>query len=154
SRYLGGDDWRPVKPRSKEGIRALVAIADPRGLDPAQFPRVDVAGERKRAWDALGEFPVAEVIGPCNFTRLVERLRDGFDILYLVAHGTIDGESLLWLESPDGGAESCRGEDLVDRLGQLSRPPQLVVLASCQSGDMGAPVDEGDSHAALGPKMA
>src|SRR5262249_55404165 len=27
-------------------------------------------------------------------------------------------------------------------------------LASCQSGDMGAPVDEGDSHAALGPKMA
>ena len=155
SRYLGGEDWRPVKPRPKEGIRALVAIADPRGLEPAQFSRVDVEGERKRARDALGGFPIVEVIRPCTFSGLVDQLREGFDILYLVAHGVIvDGEALLWLESCDGEAKSCRGEDLVDRLGQLGRPPQLVVLASCQSGDLGAPADEGDAHAALGPKMA
>ena len=94
SRYLSSHDWRPVKLRPQESLRALVAIANPSDLAEYQMTAVNVEGERKRARDALGEIPIVEVIGPETFTHLVDRLHEEFDILYLVAHGAvIDGES-------------------------------------------------------------
>jgi hypothetical protein len=154
SRYLSSHDWRPVKLRPRAKLRALVAIANPGGLDERQFPPVDVEGERKRAGEALGEIPIVEVTGPSTFDGLIERLREEFDVLYLVAHGTVDdGEPFLWLESADGSADRRSGRDLVDKLADLPRPPRLVVLASCRSGDTGTLADDG-AMVALGPKLA
>ena len=155
SRYLSSHDWRPVRLRPQESLRALVVIANPSDLGEWRIAPVDVDGERKRARDALGEIPIVEVTGPETFTHLVDRLREEFDILYLVAHGAvIDGDPIVWLESTAGAAEGRPGRDLVDRLGELSRPPRLVVLASCQSGDTAARADAGAALVALGPRMA
>ena len=168
SRYLSSHDWRPVKLRPQDSLRALVVIANPSDLGEYQMTKVDVDGERKRAKDALGEIPIIEVSGPETFTHLIDQLRDEFDILYLVAHGAmIDGEPVLWLEDTSGDSDRRQGRDVVDRLGELPRPPRLVVLASCQSGDTGAPCrrrldrsgaangrggnPRGDRHAGMGP---
>ena len=155
SRYLSSHDWRPVKLRPQEKLRALVVIANPGDLDEYELAPVDVEAERKRAGAALGaEIPIVEVAGHATFSRLIEQLREEFDILYLVAHGAIvDGEPILWLESADGASDKCKGTDLVDRLGELSRPPRLMVLASCQSGDTVARSDDG-ALVALGPRLA
>jgi hypothetical protein len=115
---------------------------------------VNVESERKRAQDALGEIPITEVTGPGTFSTLVDRLREEFDILYLVAHGAlIDGDPILWLESATGATDKRPGRDLVDRLCELPRPPRLVVLASCQSGDTGYMAGDG-ALVALGPRLA
>jgi hypothetical protein len=155
SRYLSSNDWRPVKLRPKDSLRALVVIANPSDLGKYQMAPVDVEGERKRAEDALGEIPIVEVTGPGTFSSLISRLREEFEILYLVAHGALkDGDPILWFESATGESDTRPGRDLVDRLGELPRAPRLVVLASCQSGDTTARVGDGDALSALGPRMA
>jgi hypothetical protein len=155
SRYLSSHDWRPVKLRPQDSLRALVVIANPTDLREYQMAPVGVDGERKRARDALGEIRIVEVTGPGTFSSLIDRLREEFDILYLVAHGAvIDGDPILWLESATGESDRRRGRDLVDRIGELPCPPRLVVLASCQSGDTTARVGDGDGLSALGPRMA
>jgi hypothetical protein len=154
SRYLSSHDWRLVKLRSQESLRALVAIANPTDLGKYQMAPVDVVGEQKRARDALGEIPIVDLTGPKTFTHLVDRLHEEFDVLYLVAHGAlIDGEPILWLEDATGASDRRPGRDLVDRLGELPCPPRLVVLASCQSGDTGDLADDG-VLVALGPRLA
>ena len=64
SRYLSSHDWRPVRLRPQESLRALVVIANPTDLGKYKMAPVDVDGERKRAEDALGEIPIVEVTGP------------------------------------------------------------------------------------------
>src|SRR5262249_30054844 len=110
-----------------------------------------------RAQTALGEIPTIEVTGPDTFSHLIDRLREEFDILYLVCHGAlIKGEPILWLESATGASDRVSGRALVDRLVELRRPPRLVCLASCQSAGPGgeAQVGEGGVLAALGPGLA
>jgi hypothetical protein len=154
SRYLSSHDWRPVKLRPRESLRALIVIANPIDLVDYQMAAVDVDGERGRVKDALGEIPIEEVTGPSTFSRLIDRLREEFDILYLVAHGVMDADDpILWLEDDAGASDKRPGRDLVDRLGELPRPPRLVVLASCRSGDTGAQADDG-ALVALGPRLA
>ena len=68
SRYLAGDDWRPVRPRPRAALRALVVIANPSDLaDYAPGGRplspVDVPGELARARAALGEIAVTPSSG-------------------------------------------------------------------------------------------
>ncbi|MGC1721363.1 MAG: CHAT domain-containing protein [Isosphaeraceae bacterium] len=159
SRYPSSHDWRPVRLRPQEALRALVVIANPTDLGKYKMAPVDVDGERKRARDALGEIPIVEVTGPETFPHLIDRLREEFDILYLVGHGAlIDGEPTLWLESSTGASDKRPGRDLVDRLSELPRPPRLVVLASCQSAGTGSgaevKVGEAGVLAALGPRLA
>jgi hypothetical protein len=157
SRFLSSSDWRPVRLRPREDLRALVVIANPTDLAAYRMAAVDVEAERQRARDALGEIPIVEVTGPGTFTHLIDRLREEFDILYLVGHGAlIKGEPILWLESATGASDRVSGRDLVDRLAELPRPPRLVVLASCQSAGTGeeAQVGEGGVLAALGPGLA
>jgi hypothetical protein len=154
SRYLSSHDWRPVKLRPPDSLRTLVAIANPTDLAEYGMAPVDVEGERDRARDALGEAPIEEVTGPSTFSRLVERLHEEFDVLYLVAHGAMDDDDpILWFEDDAGASDKRAGRDLVDRLGELPRPPRLVVLASCRSGDTGA-LSDGGSLVALGPRLA
>jgi hypothetical protein len=114
SRYLSSHDWRPVKLRPQEKLRALVVIANPGDLGDYQLAPVDVEGERKRARDALGEIPIVDLTGPSTFSCLIDRLREEFDILYLVAHGAmVNGEPILWLESAEGAVDRRPGRDLV-----------------------------------------
>lgn len=174
SRYLTSSDWRPVRTRPQAGIRALVLLANPSDIDDyyaeggQQLAPVDVRGEWLRARTALGAVPVTllcsepelEPAGRPTLSELLAHLRDGYDILYLVAHGALEGDNpQLWLEDDDGAAalifggstESAYGEvvpGLVGHLDQMAHLPRLVVLASCESALDTAAL------AALGPRLA
>ena len=163
SRYLAGDDWRPVRPRPRAALRALVVIANPSDLaDYAPGGRplspVDVPGELARARAALGEIAVTALAsgGQATLERIVAAMRDGYDILYLVCHGALTGgEPRLWLEDARGLCQIVAGAELVSRVRELRQTPLLVVLASCQSAGGAEPATaDGGALAALGPRLA
>lgn len=178
SRFLASSDWRPVQLRPKGDLRALVVIANPEDLADAERPHivegqhlapVDVAGELERARQALDatyqDSLVSDPDAPTRVTlaSLIDALRGGYDILYLVCHGAMLHRAdppgpYLWLEGEDGAAAHVPGIDLVNRLKDLdpSLRPRLVVLASCQSAGQGMDVTSVDrgALAAIGPRLA
>jgi CHAT domain-containing protein/SIR2-like protein len=164
ARYLSSLDWRPVRLRPQSSLRALVVIANPADLASykpggRQLEPVDVQGELERATANLGTIPATALLsgGSANLNNLVEHLREGYDILYLVCHGAlIQGEPWLWLEDEQGAVARVSGSDLVTRLKELQQRPRLIVLASCQSAGAGDNPGVGDNGeiAALGPRLA
>ena len=155
SRYLSSLDWRPVNLRSKSDLDALAAIANPSNLGDFSLEAVDVAGELERARQSLGSIPVTPLTANdkkrCTLNAIIERLRSGAEILYLVAHGAlIKGEPWILLEDEEGKVARTSGLDLVTRIKELEELPRLIVLASCQSAGKGT----GDALQALGPKLA
>lgn len=150
SRYLASGDWRPIKLRPRGKLRALACVANPSDLADYRFAPIDVAGELAQASAGLGTIPLRPLeAGAATLDGLLAGLRDGCDILYLVAHGTfVRGEPWLWLEDASGAAARVSGDALAARLHELQDRPRLVVLASCQSaGGDGA-------RTALGAKLA
>jgi hypothetical protein len=158
SRYLSSADWRPVRLRPRSDLRALAVIANPSDLAQYELAKVDVAGELARARESLGEIPVEPLAsgGAATLNKMVEKLRDGYDILYLVCHGALKGnEPWLWLEADNGGSDKVKGTDLATRLRELAQRPRLVVLASCQSAGSGTGQGAGEEAlSALGPLLA
>jgi hypothetical protein len=173
SRYLSSRDYRPVRLRGEDRLRALVAIANPsnlsaygqvptlsgrtRSLDPIDVPR-----EKKLVQDALRDTADIDIdwldeAGPVTLAALCDRLERQYDVVHLVCHGAlIKGESVLYLENADRTVDAVRGNRLVEQLGTLQKAPRLVVLASCQSAGHDREIrtrDEG-ALAALGPKLA
>ncbi len=163
SRYLSSLDWRPVRLQPQADLRGLVLIANPTDLTSYQpggrsLAPVDVPGELARAQAGLG--PGVTTLaggGTATLNNLIAQLHDGYDILYLVAHGAlIKGEPQLWLEDSSGQAAVVSGTELVTRISELQQPPRLIVLASCQSagrGELTTSADDG-ALAALGPRLA
>lgn len=164
SRYVDSRDWRAVTPRAKGDLRALVVVANPSDLSRFKLAPIDVPDHVARARNGMTGINSIEVLGEhdrASMKNIVERLRTGPDILYLVCHGTLDeGKSVLWFEQEDGTSDRRDGSDLVAWLGELKQPPRLVVLASCQSAGTGeVPVPNGQPTAqdavwdALGPRL-
>jgi hypothetical protein len=148
SRFMVSRDWRPVKLRSRGELTALIAVSAPESLEgwnlaPVDFDR-EVAGVEK----ALAKVRVRVLGGPgapVTLDALVERLRDGIDILYLVSHGTFTRSSRvprLILQDAEGAVDVVDGEKLAARIRELRHVPRLVVLASCQSAGDGEPVGD------------
>lgn len=160
SRYLSSTDWRPVRLRPKRDLRALVFVANPTDIEAYQLSPVDVHGEVARAQESMGNDVATTVLaahGDATLDTLIAHLRDGYDILYLVAHGVIkDGEPYLWLEDTHGTTAITTGRDLVRQMRDLRERPRLVVLASCQSAGSGDDrhSQDGGTLAALGPRLA
>lgn len=161
SRFVSRDDWRPVNLRAKDEMRALVVIASPGNVGTYQpggrvLAPVDVAGETQRATAGLGTIP-ATVLGgqgTATLNNMLGKLREGYDILLLVCHGALIGETpVLYLEDDTGNVAVVQGADLATRLSELKQRPRLVFLASCESAGTGATGDEG-ALAALGPRLA
>lgn len=157
SRYISSLDLRPLRLRPKASLRALVVVANPVGLDRWKLTPLDVDLEVSRAKDGLAGIPVTELATrpnqpPVTLEAIAQALRDpqGYDVVYLVAHGMLlKGEPLLWLQDDTGGAARVSGVDLATRIRELAVPPRLVMLVSCQS----AAAAEG-ALAALGPRLA
>lgn len=164
SRYLNSQDWRPVRLRPRAELRALVVIASPTNLsrfrpEGRELAPVDVDGELERARMALGNIPVTALAsnGTATLSHLVGALRDGYDILYLVAHGAyLHDEARVWLEDDTGAAAITSGSEIITRLRELEHRPRLIVLASCQSSGDGSvsPLTVTAPFAALGPGLA
>lgn len=171
SRYLSSFDWRPIRPRAKHELKALVVIANPAGLDPTQLTPVDIDGELARAVTGLGQMPMTalawpkkstafetvKLAGRATLNQIQECLREGYDIFYLVCHGALEeGGVRLWLEDDAGNAAVIAGWELIVRLKELEYRPRLVVLTSCQSAGSGDQKhsNDGGALAALGPRLA
>src|ERR1043166_2250917 len=100
SRYLSSADWRPVRRRPKADLHGLIVIANPSDVTSYRLAALDVPAELARAKQGLAGIACAELAsgGSASLDGLIERLRDGCDVLYLVCHGAvIEGEAWLWL---------------------------------------------------------
>ena len=147
SRFMVSHDWRPVKLRSRAELTALIAVAAPVDAECMGLAPVDHAGEVGRVRACLGDIAVRTLGGPgspVTLARLIDELRGGVDVLYLVCHGVFQrntGAAALILEDDTGAAKPVAGDDLTTRIGELQKGPRLVVLASCQSAGDGRQVD-------------
>lgn len=164
SRYLSSPDWRPVLITSKHEPRALIVIANPADLDQypqpgRRLPPVAVEAELARAQEALDKYHTVALTRPgeASLDNLISRLNDGFDILYLVAHGTLrNGNPLIFLEREDHTAHPVDASQVVERVAALPERPTVIFLSSCQSAGAGAEQQSEDGGAllALGPGLA
>jgi hypothetical protein len=177
SRLVPSRNWERVILRAKGEIKALVAIANPRDLaegvyavDGQKLRAIDVQGERDRSVASLAGIATETLTSDpkkgvrVTLNRLVEALRQGFDILYLVCHGAMLNRAdppgaYILLEKEDGTGDLVAGAWLAERI--LALPvearPRLVVLASCQSAGSGDTLSTSDAQgalAALGPQLA
>lgn len=150
SRYLSGDDYTSLQRRPKGKLRALVAVAAPNDAQDYNLAPIDAEVETTRVTAALGEIRPTTIAA--TWRQLSDALRDGYDILYLVAHGTVKGNPpWLYLVGDSGNTDRRHGGALADLLRSLGeRRPRLVVLASCESAGDGY----ADTLATLGPQLA
>jgi WD40 repeat protein len=145
SRFMVSRAGGPVKLRARAELTALIAVSTPTpatllgmGLAP-----VDFTGEVARVRAALGGIAVRTIGGPrspCTLDRLIDELRRGIDIVYLVGHGVFQrgtGVAALILQDDAGAAKAVPGEALAARIGELQRGPRLAVLVPCQSAGDG-----------------
>jgi hypothetical protein len=150
--------------RPREDLSALVVVAAPSDLGSIRAGRplapVDVDGELERARKNLTFLDVTTLPGPegaATEANVIDHVRRGYDVLYLVCHGyVVNDEPVLLLVDDDGRPAPMLASELVDRLRDLSRLPGLVFLASCQSAGAGADRRSEDAGvlAALGPRLA
>jgi hypothetical protein len=168
SRYLSSLDWRPVRLRPKEELKALVVVSNPSNLSNYGLDPVDVNGETNRALTGLADIQTLTLPDQSgslkatidNIIKLLQN--ESVDILYLVCHGVFaKEEAWIWLEDQEGKAARISGTELVTRMKELPNRPRLVVLASCQSAgkEISAastefPVRAAGPLAALGPRLA
>ena len=138
SRYLPSLDWQAPKLPAGKQLKALVAIANPTNLadfeaDGQSLSAINVKAELASAETALKQVAITILEAP-TLESLTAKLREGFDILYLVCHGAVvEGKPLLMLCDESGKVDLASGTDLETRFRDLSERPRLVVLASCQS---------------------
>jgi hypothetical protein len=163
SRYLSSQDWRPVGVRPRGELKALAVVAGPSDLESIDAGRplapVRVDEELARAREGLAALALTELPGIAAPTaaNILDRVRRGFDVLYVVCHGyVVRDEPVLLLVDEDGHAAPLLASELISQLRDLSRLPRLVFLASCQSAGAGADRRSEDAGvlAALGPRLA
>jgi len=167
SRYLSSLDWRPVRLRRESELQALVVVTNPDLSEYPDLAQVDVPGELERTHASLSGVavtalasegtPTLRPAGMATLGNLVSHLGNGYDLLYLVCHGTLDGDvPILWLEDEAGQVARVSGNELLTRIRELPTLPRLVVLASCQSAGQGEGAGDVGTGAlaALGPRLA
>jgi hypothetical protein len=183
SRLLPALGRVPSSSHSRDNLRALVVIASPSNLvgsddlDDDDRPGlhlapIDVELEKSLALEGLnGLGTTPDVLasnkdqpGLASLTGIREKLREGFDILYIVCHGALGPnpesgrvEPYLWLEKDAsdeyaGRADRVPGDFLIKALSQLDlvRAPRLIVLCSCQSAGQSKLVREAAAAKAAG----
>ena len=177
SRFLSSTSWERIQLRSRGMLSALVVIANPGNLteyqvDEKSLTPINAQAERQRAEDGLKDddvqisYLVSDTSQPGNasLAKIIETLKQGFDVLYLVCHGALLSRAkppgpYLYLENEEGKTVAVPGLELVERVRDLlpHQRPRLVVLASCQSageGDVPRLSDSQGALAAIGPQLA
>lgn len=139
SRYLA-DDRPPGQPLLDRPIKALVAIANPDGLDDYGLAPFDPELEKSALGEAVaaagaGQLEVAFLAPPVTLAALDAEIRKGFHVLHLVAHGACpkDGPAVLFLAGDDGRVAVIEGRRLAEMIERQGASLRLVYLSSCQS---------------------
>jgi hypothetical protein len=156
SRFMLSRDWRVIRLRSKTELKALIAVSAPADLARFGLAEVDKDGEIARAREALAgvEARVAGNDRPLTLNNLIDAMRGGVDILYLVCHGVMPKgkEPCLFLQNEEGMTVRVTAGDLANRIHELTEAPRLIVLASCESAGDGDGTPAAQS--ALAPRLA
>lgn len=128
SRFMLSRDWRVVKLRPKAQLKALIAVAAPSDIVAWKMAEVDYAGEVERACNGLTGIDATALDKPVTLDRLVEGLRRGADILYLVCHGSLPKgeEPCLYLQNDEGKTEVVLASTLARRIEELPEAPRLA----------------------------
>ena len=162
SRSFPTDSLAPLESLPEKRRKVLAVLCDPVDHEQFALPSLDTAKHGERIVAAASAFP-CEVLrrtsdnDGVSLRRLMERLRSGIGILYLVCHGRLvklrsdqPPKSMLYFEREDGLTNPVEGDLFVEQLKGLASPPLLVVLGSCHSA--------GDSDRlvldSLAPKLA
>ena len=161
SRFMLSRDWRVIKLRPKAELKAIIAVSAPNDLARFGLGDVDKAGEIARAREGLAGIR-AIVVGedaPLTLASLIEAIRQGSDVLYLVCHGAMPKGSApcLFLQDEEGKTARVMADELAQRIGDLQEAPRLIVMASCESAGREEGVNtDGTSAAqsALAPRLA
>ena len=155
SRYQLGGTGEPISLPEGRDLRALVVIANPSDLSRFNLAPLNVSAEQQRIVAALGSITYTLLVSGTAITptlaNLLSALHDGYEILIIVAHGSLqDSTPYLWLEQSDGSADKIAGNLLSERLKHAQQRPQLAILAACE----GAGRDNGtEPLTALGPRL-
>lgn len=148
SRFVPSGDMRPIERKQADALRVLVAIANPSNLSDysPDEPLASFEPEVALAQTSLQAAQVTTLDQQVTLPRLIEQVREGYDVLYLIAHGRVIYDvPHLWLEDQTGQAAPISASELLTALRDLSTPIPLVVLASCASAG---------TVAALAPQLA
>jgi CHAT domain-containing protein len=135
----------------------LAVVSNPIDLhDKYDLPQADVAAEIQSLREALaplqGQVQLDVLDEPITLKRLEAKLREGYHLLHLVAHGAFNQKNqhaTVYLQNDDGTAQRVIDSDFTAMLARLSDKPALVVLAACQS----ATRSMNDAFIGLGPQL-
>lgn len=154
SRYLPIDlPWG--QPIARRPIRVLAVISNPSDLqEKHDLAPANVETEEQILREALNGTGVAldMLTAPATLKRLEEKLREGYHVLHLVAHGAFNAkrqQAAVYLQSDDGTAQRVVDDKFVAMLSRLPHKPTLIVLAACQSATRSVR----DELAGLGPQL-
>jgi hypothetical protein len=184
SRFLFGRDWTGIPLLRKCELKALIAVPDPLNLEDWGMTKVDAKAEIHRAREALSGVHATVLENSVTLDALIDRIREGVDVLYLVCHGALrppkeDSDSddfeigfgegpevtrrqgikspVLYLERRDTREVSAvSGGQFARRLADLGRCPlpRLVVLVSCESAGAKGDWTGQSAQASLAPRLA
>ncbi|MEI7768470.1 MAG: CHAT domain-containing protein [Chloroflexales bacterium] len=122
----------------KDDLRSLIVVSAPSNPEYYNLARIDRSTVIAQALAALKPLMTQQptICRDGQFAEILSQLRNGFHILYLVAHGCIvNGTPQLFLEDDKGAATRVNGLDLAKEIRQLSRRPTLAFLTACHSGE-------------------
>jgi hypothetical protein len=136
-------------PAGRGGVRALIVVACPRGLEQWQLAEFDALAAVGSARAGLGPIPsdvlgpTGDAIGPPSLDGLCQALTDRrYTLLHIVAHGRFrrdDHEPVVLLQgTDDAGVDPVAASRLVERLARVGGSrglPRFVFLASCEAAD-------------------
>jgi hypothetical protein len=158
SRSVSAAPFREASRSYREPLRALIAIANPRGVEQFELTPINTGQQLACARQILESSERTELVeDQVTLERLTKELRRGCDLLYIAAHGGLAGEEYkLLLADKRGQAVVVRAADFLHRIRNLNELPRLVVLMSCQSAGAGTGVPQQGkpSLVALGPLIA
>ncbi|NTU81172.1 MAG: CHAT domain-containing protein [Chloroflexales bacterium] len=152
SRFLSSASGRTVPLRPRGQIRAVAAVAAPHDAQQWGLAPIDAEAELQTArmgFAALDLKVLGGARGDTTRDTLLEALRPGVDVLYLVAHGGLLAPDMfeqlrfstphpghlpcLYLEGPGKRTAPIAAHDLGSDLAQLPMLPRLAILIACRS---------------------
>lgn len=151
--YIPSSADRRFVPFGAGELRALVLAASPRRLQEYGLSPFDALGAAARIGSAMAPIPgsmlvsaeaAPQRIGPPSLDALCEALTaERFTLLHIICHGQLrpDGETVLYLEGPNGEVKPITAAQLIGRLGRLRGAhglPHLIFLAACETAHPGA----------------
>jgi hypothetical protein len=156
SRYLATDQpWGGAI--AARPIRILAVISNPTDLatkyelPPAAVP-TETAALRAAVTGLGSQVQLDFLAAPITLERLEEHLRAGYHVLHFIGHGSFNApkqQAALYLQNEDGTTKRVTDDEFVSLLKRLKSPPQLIVLAACQSAQQSLQ----DAFSGLGPRL-